>query len=172
VVAIIAILAAIAVPNFLEAQVRTKVTAVRNDFRTMNVAMQAYRIDHNDYPPDNLGTSWYNDWYPFIVLTTPLAYITSIPTNPFFDNRLPDGLPRGNYSYWRDYGDWGARYENKELGIFYAITSVGPDRTYQMEPVAVDVFNRAPSFLNALYDSTNGTRSAGDLHCSNIGISF
>src|SRR5690606_31388316 len=50
VVAIIAILAAIAVPNFLEAQTRAKVSRVRNDMRTMATAAEAYRVDNNDYP--------------------------------------------------------------------------------------------------------------------------
>ena len=39
VVAIIAILAAIAVPNFLEAQVRAKVSRTKNDLRTQATAM-------------------------------------------------------------------------------------------------------------------------------------
>jgi prepilin-type N-terminal cleavage/methylation domain-containing protein len=45
VVAIIAILAAIAVPNFLEAQVRAKTARVRSDMRTMATAIEAYRVD-------------------------------------------------------------------------------------------------------------------------------
>jgi prepilin-type N-terminal cleavage/methylation domain-containing protein len=39
VVAIIAILAAIAVPNFLEAQVRSKVARVKADMRTLATAI-------------------------------------------------------------------------------------------------------------------------------------
>ena len=41
VVAIIAILAAIAVPNFLEAQTRAKVARVKSDLRTTAVAIEA-----------------------------------------------------------------------------------------------------------------------------------
>ena len=52
VVAIIAILAAIAVPNFLEAQVRSKLARSKSDLRQCTVAWTAYRVDHNDYPPD------------------------------------------------------------------------------------------------------------------------
>ena len=52
VVAIIAILAAIAVPNFLEAQVRSKVSRVKADMRSMRTAMEAYRVDYNRYLPD------------------------------------------------------------------------------------------------------------------------
>jgi len=51
VVAIIAILAAIAVPNFLEAQTRAKVSRVQSDLRSVATALEAYRIDSNRYPP-------------------------------------------------------------------------------------------------------------------------
>jgi prepilin-type N-terminal cleavage/methylation domain-containing protein len=50
VVAIIAILAAIAVPNFLEAQTRAKVARVRADLRTLATGLEAYRVDQNEYP--------------------------------------------------------------------------------------------------------------------------
>ena len=51
VVAIIAILAAIAVPNFLEAQMRAKVARVKSDLRTVRLAMEAYAIDCNGKYP-------------------------------------------------------------------------------------------------------------------------
>jgi prepilin-type N-terminal cleavage/methylation domain-containing protein len=50
VVAIIAILAAIAIPNFLEAQTRSKVARVKSDQRTLSTALEAYYIDNNAYP--------------------------------------------------------------------------------------------------------------------------
>jgi prepilin-type N-terminal cleavage/methylation domain-containing protein len=50
VVAIIAILAAIAVPNFLEAQVRSKVSRVAADMRSMTTALASYYVDNNSYP--------------------------------------------------------------------------------------------------------------------------
>ena len=50
VVAIIAILAAIAVPNFLEAQVRAKVSRVKADMRSLATAIEAYVVDNNVYP--------------------------------------------------------------------------------------------------------------------------
>jgi len=52
VVAIIAILAAIAVPNFLEAQTRAKISRVVSELRTLDTAMKTYRLDHNHYPAD------------------------------------------------------------------------------------------------------------------------
>jgi prepilin-type N-terminal cleavage/methylation domain-containing protein len=53
VVGIIAILAAIAVPNFLEAQVRSKTARVRSDMALVEAALRAYYADHNAYPRNN-----------------------------------------------------------------------------------------------------------------------
>lgn len=57
VVAIIAILAAIAVPNFLEAQTRAKVSRAVSDMRTVATALEVYYIDNNKYPPFLTQTS-------------------------------------------------------------------------------------------------------------------
>lgn len=87
VVAIIAILAAIAVPNFLEAQTRSKVSRVKADMRTEATAMEAYYVDYNAYPPCNtFGTalriapfgSPADANYPILeTLSSPIAYLTS-----------------------------------------------------------------------------------------------
>jgi prepilin-type N-terminal cleavage/methylation domain-containing protein len=50
VVAIIAILAAIAVPNFLEAQVRSKVSRCKADMRSFATGIESYYVDNNTYP--------------------------------------------------------------------------------------------------------------------------
>jgi len=49
----IAVLAAIAVPNFLEAQLRTQVARAQSDQASMVVALRAYYTDHRRYPPNN-----------------------------------------------------------------------------------------------------------------------
>jgi prepilin-type N-terminal cleavage/methylation domain-containing protein len=106
VVAIIAILAAIAVPNFLEAQTRAKVSRAAADMRTLETALETYRIDHNAYPyisDDDAGEWVMPCGFPANRtspggLTTPISYITSALCDPFvLDNRdggsgmLPDG---------------------------------------------------------------------------------
>ena len=94
VVAIIAILAAIAVPNFLEAQTRAKTARAKSDLRTLAVAIESYRVDSNDYPyiqaDGGPGTEWQA---PFgfppgrtagpAGLTTPTAYLTSALRDAF-----------------------------------------------------------------------------------------
>ena len=93
VVAIIAILAAIAVPNFLEAQVRSKVSRTRSDLRTLALAQEAYFVDWNSYTKyDRGGDVLLPNGQPIFEgwkqLTTPVAYIATIPQDPFGGSRF------------------------------------------------------------------------------------
>jgi type II secretion system protein G len=175
VVAIIAILAAIAVPNFLEAQVRSKVSRAHNDMRTIATAVASYAVDNNTIPIDGddvavPGSIPYEQklWYP--ILTTPIAYLSSVPIDPF--NTLlgpvdPSGMtqilfpkdPPFPYAYLTD----GSYYQNPyrpDLPInegkptTYGITSLGPNRIFDS---AMEVG------MNRLYDPTNGSVSRGDI---------
>jgi prepilin-type N-terminal cleavage/methylation domain-containing protein len=122
VVAIIAILAAIAIPNFLDAQIRAKVSRTRSDLRTVALALESYATEHTKYPPmlgPNDGTGQAeNQWnaYGSVRLnswrgvpqniTTPIAYLSSVIPDPFKskavatqtdDNATPDvGKPFAN----------------------------------------------------------------------------
>lgn len=94
VVAIIAILAAIAVPNFLEAQTRSKVSRAKSDLRTVQTALESYLVDNNTYPySESINASI---WMPaggrprlnpsnheVGGLTSPIAYITTVPDDVF-----------------------------------------------------------------------------------------
>ncbi len=83
VVAIIGILAAIAVPNFINAQTRAKVARIRADIKGISTAMESYYLDHNSYIPDaNRETMLiYMSGYHF--LTTPVVYCGPPPQDPF-----------------------------------------------------------------------------------------
>lgn len=190
VVAIIAILAAIAVPNFLEAQVRAKVSRVRSDLRSLATALESYFIDNNAYPvltttqangvnaSLNLGTG--AGLLPvfrirlagdeFQTLTTPLAYITSYFSDPFAITR---GL---TFSYYTDTAGWiiwslgPDSDENNGSGI--VASDLGPGQAY--ETVYTSVFAQPSQTLIAgdggspgnafTYDPTNGTTSEGDVY--------
>src|SRR4051812_42353328 len=87
VVAIIAILAAIAVPNFLEAQTRSKVSRTKADIRTQAIALESYFVDHNNYTRDsdssldvqgNPSLPYTEQANGAVQLTTPIAYMTSL----------------------------------------------------------------------------------------------
>ncbi len=167
VVAIIAILAAIAVPNFLEAQMRAKIVSVKADMKNIVNAQELYRADYGDYVPDS-GGNWDADYNALFPLSTPVAYIVKVPTNPFFDKDAIDigTKGHGNFSYWRD---WDA--EMRKTGVGYAITSVGPNGRFDMSPEPNAVKNRTINFVNTLYNPTNGTKSYGDLHACALGVS-
>ena len=62
VVAIIAILAAIAVPNFLEAQTRSKISRVKADMRTVAVGCESYRVDNTHMFPVERTAYRYMDY--------------------------------------------------------------------------------------------------------------
>ena len=107
VVSIISILASIAVPNFVEAQVRAKVARAKADMRSMMTAIQTYRVDHND-APFRRNTTDSPDSEPPIpelstrikhlsVLTTPIAYMTSLP-HDIFETNIP--YPNNTYEYF------------------------------------------------------------------------
>ncbi|HUT24106.1 MAG TPA: prepilin-type N-terminal cleavage/methylation domain-containing protein [Sumerlaeia bacterium] len=157
VVAIIAILAAIAVPNFLEAQVRAKISRAENDMRSLGVALEAYRLDHSDYIPHR------NDHWEFNPLTSPIAYITSVPQCPFaevFNKREDLGMNAWNYhmedlpryTFW-GWGEPGFTFAKNlyDQGKSWLLWSMGPDLQVNIHTVG-------------LYDATNGTRSLGDLY--------
>ncbi|MBM3335505.1 prepilin-type N-terminal cleavage/methylation domain-containing protein [Candidatus Sumerlaeota bacterium] len=188
VVAIIAILAAIAVPNFLEAQVRAKVTRCKADMRTLGVALETYRVDWEQYPPDeNTGQrpSVGPDLCEILCykrLTTPVAYITTLPTDPFFmaEGRIPTGTGWtarniALYEYSEENYQDGVNAANaanaRVSGVGFIMNGVGPDRyrDFQWQPPEWLAVGRGDgSFLSRQgraigYDPTNGTVSSGDI---------
>lgn len=90
VVAIIAILAAIAVPNFLEAQTRAKVSRCAADMRTIRTGLESYRVDGNAYPETDFGAGVFetNAGAGMDRLTTPISYLSSVPQSPFKENKI------------------------------------------------------------------------------------
>lgn len=63
VIAIILILISIALPNFLEAQIRAKVTATRGNLKSFESAMHSFVLDNGDVYPD------FNDYGGAMMLT-------------------------------------------------------------------------------------------------------
>ena len=175
VVPIIAILAAIAVPNFLEAQVRSKVSRAKSDMRTIKTALEAYRVDNNSYIQDLFGTDMWATWNQ---LTSPIAYITSVPPSPFrFRDYLAGGYNKEGqppYDYGTpDSGEGSRMYPLKAQGFGYIIDCAGPDEDidYDWYPqTTIELDTRSGPGINCVYDPTNGTKSSGDIIASNKAI--
>jgi type II secretion system protein G len=169
VVAIIAILAAIAVPNFLEAQVRSKVSRCYADMRSLIVGMETYKLDTNQYPPDG----GFDEMYSWAFLTTPIAYITSVPLDAF-NNQYPSGSrgPSKYYPYtYYAYPDTGP---GSQYGAGYLIFGVGPNKRDDFEDFpnySIDLVGQGPEAIaDMLYDASNGTISYGDIVVTRKGI--
>lgn len=191
VVAIIAILAAIAVPNFLEAQVRAKVSRSKADIRSIATALETYRVDNNGYPvdggktPDNQAF-WYITSGPTVAggpggITSPIAYMTSGKlVDPFRQVSEADAArvadaPDSQYFTTDDYRRF--RYRNRAytygltsntslaFDVIYGawhISSGGPDRSLSFQSITPPGLT-AWAEAETIYDPTNGTVSRGDI---------
>lgn len=176
VVAIIAILALIAVPNFLEAQVRSKIARAKADMRSVQTAVEAYCVDWNAYPsPSGRGPDLLFD---APELSTPIAYISSVHlTDPFGaahqwgDNvgggQFPRQIGVGYKYFFLDYygpndgSTWAERANlpPQDRVNAYLLYSYGPDFAQNcLEWFAIGRHDNC----DALYDPTNGTVSQGD----------
>lgn len=176
VVAIIAVLAAIAVPNFLEAQTRSKVSRAHADMRTMALAAEAYATDFNMYPlygvlnangtiQDPHGSPSGAAAHKFLghSLTSPVAYVTALAEDIFVS---PDDAP---LSSWRPYY---ARYFYTNLDQFERVMqpSAPPVIAAKREAFGIWILSSAGPDLDRLdlardlaYDPSNGTLSDGDI---------
>jgi len=159
VVAIIVILASIAIPNFLEAQVRGKAARASVELRSIATALDMYGTDHNAYPPTPIWSLFDRDLR-LTPLTTPIAYLSSLPMEVFDAGSMPK-----TYAYWSPGLNDAMKYspiyyflfEEKHRRGRWALFSRGPDMEYEAAP------EEGGDGLLLYYDSSNGTVSNGDL---------
>jgi len=218
VVAIIAILAAIAVPNFLEAQVRSKVSRAKTDMRTLATALEAYYVDNNTYsgsatdfaqlgitvnsmlkpaavaPGGAAGRLTFTNYRPQAAdgmaasLTTPIAYITSFPSDPFADTKQATfgyfNASNAGWIMWSYGPNTDEKPKNgeiqaalvaatwKTLGngasgntMDYTTESVyNPYGSNPLQTLLTGEIDLGSEVIHAYtYDPTNGTNSAGDV---------
>jgi prepilin-type N-terminal cleavage/methylation domain-containing protein len=168
-VSIISILAAIAVPRFVDARTRSQQAAAMSDLRALQSAMISYRNDHNDYPPANLAEPFF-DYQALRLLSTPIAYISdSYLRDPHYASGQEDAND-GTQSFYgimylqpvKDLGYTDIAYG---LDSLYHLISRGPD--HDVDANNTGSGGRLDDFLNgtfnSIYDPTNGTFSNGDL---------
>lgn len=161
VVAIIGILAAIAVPNFLNAQIRAKIARSQADQRSIATAVESFRLDRNSLlvdfwderdenalnrlrrwgvcSVDNLDDTYRNQRCIYANLTTPVSYLTSIPDDPFFQkiNHTSERLNlaiAGTYMYYDN--------ESGIAGDDHYLPALSVDNAYKfgLEPLMPDQF--------------------------------
>lgn len=178
VVAIIGILAAIAVPNFQNAQIRAKVSVAKSDLRAFGTALESYYLDQNDYPRDETGGSTF---YKYLTnpccfpLTTPVAYMSDITMmDPFLnktqlDQQALSGGHSGSYSYFHYRERLGQYFEQACPPAYtraYCVESQGPDffpDFLHMLPGYVACPDANLPWTTTEYAASNGLRSRGDI---------
>lgn len=171
VVAIIGILAAIAVPNFLNAQTRAKLAKVQGDFKNYGTTIEIYILDWNAAPWDAPSPAGDHGWASsFSRLTTPVAYMSSIQPDVFqaldvIETLSPSHFVGSKLSY-----DYATIYVNGGVGTpndlwkrlfnnsLWRIASAGPDQAL------INVQDRR--WLAPPYMSSNGLISPGDIQYS------
>lgn len=156
VVAIIGILAAIAVPNFINAQVRSKIARVQSEIRSMSGAYVMYKLDRNTWPPHD-HTPGQHRW-----VTTPIAYLSTSMIDIFADTQTAQTDPvwkwhLGFYHSEPSMSFFGTaagseRHSKKDRKAAFYVISFGPDQDYDQT---------AP--IPEIYDASNGTVSSGDI---------
>ena len=193
VVLIIAILAAIAVPNFLEFQTRAKVSRAASDMRSIRLAIEAYYVDNNEYAETDVGIEDITQaGVGMYRLTTPISYLSTVPKSPFLEENMGfSGQPKNAnkhqiYLYVRARIPLGISsiQDNVPSGGDGLDDSYNTDRSSYMGQgdLAKSLVERSKGYWmlksvgpdnlddrhtlgnNArVYDPTNGTISAGDL---------
>lgn len=179
VVLVISILAAIAIPNFKNAQVRAEVVRTYANFRAISYSMFHYQIDQGDLIPYNpiRGRS-------FFYLTSPILYISDedILIDPFAKEvtsqegyQVPNPNPFYDYFPFRSHFLYGMREEEKKQYLSepialdiaksrinnpgYALSSIGPTR----RPGYGVYLRRNVYEIPNVYAPTNGLFSIGTI---------
>jgi len=161
VVAIIGILAAIAVPNFLNAQLRAKIAKAESEMKTIADALSMYFLDNNNYPPD--GT---NAYFGHKHLTTPIAYLNGFLLDIFVEKTT---TPQAQaLSYLRRLYEFGTGSfdVNKDLAgsrDTFIVVSIGPDQEDNTHSVWRYPHTGSIDGRRGFHLS-NGLRSTGDIY--------
>jgi general secretion pathway protein G len=154
----VGVLPAIAIPNFLEAQTRAKVSRARADLRSLATGLEAFYIDNSRYPRAVMGSdptsisagdpmmAMQSTFSTADSITSPIAYMTSYPVDPFSPSAAP-------MCFHSDAAGW-------------ILISAGPDGDYDIDPKQVyrsGIPQPSAELLRFAYDPTNGTTSNGDV---------
>jgi len=189
VVAIIGVLAAIAVPNFLNAQIRAKIARVQADMRNLGTAVEMYHTDYNAYPCDGQEPTCLWSWATQSWrLTTPIAYMSEIPFDPWADDTPWEEKAVKHYWYTTKEGYGGVRASGRQSSVAgrnnvrlydpprqnfrFGFTSPGPDKCWEWDRPYFMPFSQYYAGDVLYYNSSNGVISNGDIYMFGPGNAF
>lgn len=154
VVAIIGILAAIAVPNFLNAMIRAKVSRVSSEINGLAQSYVMYHMDNNAYAPHIDGDPAQHKY-----ITTPVAYYSASLRDVFAD---PNG-PHGKHVSWPWQCCTQGQYHAEPAFFAYNANSNSPIRSNRQYAYFVISYGPDNMFDGETYDPSNGLISTGNM---------
>lgn len=179
VVSIVMILSGIALQNYQEASIRTRIAVNHSDFRTLAAGIELYRVDHNDYPRMAHWGFFEDPAFDEIegqrvrgvmskALSTPVAYVLNAHmVDPFMSRaeRAPADERLYTYQNLETYRSELPASSFWPLAVRYygawRLGGVGPDQRFDH------------GFVNSAqlpYDPTNGLISLGNIWYSPTGF--
>lgn len=168
VVAIIGILAAIAVPNFLNAQIRAKIARCHSDMQSLSTGFMSYSVDNNSFPYFG-GENWYSI-YIYPALTHPVAYMSGIPKDGFSVNEAKENIHRFTGGHEDFYPGWNIKEMRKAgwtwggIPVTRAVSSGSVMLTVSRGPDKKEDIGGSPPTGVLVYESSNGLISGGDIY--------
>lgn len=102
VVAIIALLAAIAVPGFLRARKRSQASKILNDLRMIDAAVDQYAIENGKKTGDPVGVT---DWTNYVKKDSTLFVTGQDLFGNNYGTQSVDSLPKASQQAWNALSD-------------------------------------------------------------------
>ncbi len=165
VVAIIGILAAIAVPNFMNARLRANIGRAEGDLRAMKTAIEMYRLDNQGYPPSCTLETVNGVQFRAGEIFSPVAYANVPAVDPFNSN---EGSRTGSFAAkeyfyvnrddrcgWpTEYMQWTTKnVPSAPQNAQYLLSSQGPDNLSEIQDQRI----------SPIFAASNGLHSQGDI---------
>ncbi len=157
VVAILSILVALATVHYQQAQAKSKVARTKADMRVIQGALAAYRVDCRHYPPAARGDIQLD--LPLWRLTSPVAYLSAIPADPF--GAAPFDFMRSVIMRGYSYKDKRTTSRGMPGQTFGHIWRLMPEKEYFLHSCGPNIVWDVMPYTE--YDPTNGIRSRGDI---------
>lgn len=143
-----------------------QVSQVATDLSALRTALEAYSVDNAGKYPASCGGFPNDPRSNLRMLTTPLAYLPSLPLDPYQTVSNTQSFPHGRFAYLYAekasqvnfcFQNWDNTFGNLPLraNSKWVLISAGPDQDFD--------YRQGPYSINLVYDATNGTSSSGDI---------
>ena len=160
---------ALIIPNFAAARTRAKVARAQADLQAVAVGLDSYRVDQPAYPY-NIDGLFYDSRKVIWRITTPVAYLSSLPLDPFgpwrasspykYINERDPASVKGYGYYGPDWVQWVKETYGPNSGTKWVYDKM---RDYQWYLYSIGPIGTNNPNWYVTYDPSNGTNSLGTI---------